>query len=92
MRPTSTAKKELSDNLAKITDGFSSGKNQKIIRLPEVINRTGISRSQIYLMVSRGEFPAPVKLGRRSVGWFESSIDLWIGQLLSDGRTKELAN
>ena len=50
---------------------------QKIYRLPQVISFTGLSRSSIYLRISNQEFPKPVKLGRRAVGWPEDSIIAW---------------
>lgn len=49
-----------------------------IWRLPEVVRRTGLSRSTIYEMVSREEFPRQVKLGRRAVGWLANDVDEWI--------------
>lgn len=50
---------------------------QKIYRLPQVISLTGLSRSSIYLRISNQEFPKPVKLGRRAVGWPEDTIIAW---------------
>ncbi len=50
----------------------------RVLRLPDVKARTGLSRSTIYLRVSNGEFPQPVSLGGRSVGWLEHEIDEWI--------------
>lgn len=52
----------------------------RILRLPEVIHRTGFKRSSIYQMIQEGRFPRPVKLGARAVGWDSSSIDSWIKQ------------
>ncbi|MBV1917043.1 MAG: AlpA family transcriptional regulator [Sphingomonadaceae bacterium] len=49
-----------------------------IIRLPAVMNRTGLPRSTVYEKVKRGAFPSPISLGSRSVGWLESDIDDWI--------------
>ena len=46
----------------------------QIIRLPEVMAATGESRSTIYRRISDGEFPKPVKLGPKSVGWVEEEI------------------
>jgi len=46
-----------------------------ILRLPDVKARTGLSRSTIYLRVSAGEFPSPVALGGRAVGWPSSEVD-----------------
>ncbi len=51
---------------------------QYLLRLPQVQERTGLSRSSIYAAIKRSEFPAPVSLGRRSVGWPSNLIDQWI--------------
>ncbi len=40
-----------------------------ILRLPAVKTNTGLSRSTIYLRIAQGEFPKPVSLGGRAVGW-----------------------
>ena len=45
-----------------------------MLRLPTVKARTGLSRSTIYLRISRGTFPAPVSLGGRAVGWIEAEV------------------
>ncbi len=50
----------------------------KILRLPAVKELTGLSRSSIYLYISKGEFPAPVPLSVRSVGWLENEVNEWI--------------
>ena len=47
------------------------------LRLPQVIQRTGISRSAIYKMVADGAFPVPVRIGARTVAWVESDIESW---------------
>jgi prophage regulatory protein len=52
--------------------------NRTILRRPSVQSRTGLSRSSIYLGISKGTFPKPINLGARSVGWLESDIDNWI--------------
>ena len=49
-----------------------------VLRLPQVKSRTGLSRSSIYLKVSQHEFPSPIPLGERAVGWVESEIENWI--------------
>lgn len=52
--------------------------NHTILRLPQVQSRTGLSRSTIYAYIAKDQFPSPIKLGARSVGWVSSSIDSWI--------------
>lgn len=49
-----------------------------ILRLPAVKSRTGLSRSSIYAKVRTGEFPKPISIGIRSIGWVESEIQQWI--------------
>ena len=57
---------------------------QRIIRLPETINRTGKKRSTIYDTLNPksrrydATFPKPVKLGARSIGFYESEVQAWI--------------
>ena len=58
----------------------------KILRLPDVIDRVGFSRSTIYEFVSKGRFPAPVRIGIRAVGWLDSDINDWINQLINQSR------
>ena len=47
----------------------------KFLKLPEVLVRTGKSRSSIYQGVNKGTFPKPIKLGPRAVGWIEAEIE-----------------
>ncbi|WP_293332064.1 AlpA family transcriptional regulator [Parvibaculum sp.] len=49
-----------------------------IFRLPEVRRVTGLSRSTIYSLISDEQFPKPVKLGPRAVGWHSAEIAEWI--------------
>lgn len=51
-----------------------------ILRLPAVKKSTGLSRSTIYAKLSKREFPAPVVLGPRCVGWLESEVQAWIAE------------
>ena len=50
---------------------------QTILRRRDVQKATGISRSQIYNLMAQGDFPRPVPLGGRAVGWLESEILAW---------------
>ncbi|HCE2446401.1 TPA: AlpA family transcriptional regulator [Vibrio parahaemolyticus] len=52
--------------------------SHKIIRLPEVVEITGLSRSTIYLRMSKGDFPQSISLGERAVGWLESDVEGWL--------------
>lgn len=50
----------------------------KVLRLKDVINTTGLSRSSIYLLMRDDKFPHNILLGARSVGWTQQSIEQWI--------------
>ena len=63
----------------------------RILRLKQVVERTGLSRSTIYDRIdpkSRrydATFPKPIKLsgnkdGTGAVGWLESAVNKWIRQ------------
>ena len=57
-----------------------------ILRLPTVKASTGLSRSTIYLRVSQGTFPRPVRLGGRAVGWLETEIQEWLQRQIESSR------
>ncbi len=62
---------------------------ETILRLPAVIKHTGLSRSSIYLRISNKEFPKPVSLGGRAVGWPKSDIDQWLADKIEFSRNGE---
>lgn len=67
---------------------------QRILRLPEVLALTGLSRSKIYSAVAENAFPRPLPLGPRAVGWLEREISLWIDARVAarDADEAEVAN
>lgn len=52
--------------------------DRRIIRLDEVIERTGLPRSSLYHAVQAGDFPPPVRTGTRRVGWRLAEVIAWI--------------
>ena len=54
----------------------------RLIRLNEVIFRTGLSRSRIYQYINEDKFPANVSLGGRSVAWVDFEITQWIENVI----------
>lgn len=58
-------------------------KKDKFLRLSDVKERTGLSRSTIYLNISKNIFPRPISLGARCVGWLESEIDEWMQERIN---------
>jgi prophage regulatory protein len=52
--------------------------NERIIRLPEVLQITGRSRPAVWSDIGKGLFPRPLKLGAKSSGWLLSEIMGWV--------------
>ena len=60
-----------------------------VLRLPDVIKQTGLSRSSIYLRLNNKEFPKPISLGGRTVGWLQQDIDEWILEKIEASRIND---
>ena len=56
-------------------------RNDNLLRLPQVIAKTGIGRSEIYKRMKAGSFPQRRKLGPRCVVWVRSEIDQWVREV-----------
>lgn len=59
---------------------------ERLLRVAEVMARTGLSRPTIYRWMSAGQFPKPVPLGRVLVAWPESAVDAWIEATVRESR------
>jgi prophage regulatory protein len=57
----------------------------RAMRLPDVMSKTGLSRTHTYRLVKQGNFPAPHKLSERVTVWNEAEIDAWLAEKLSGG-------
>lgn len=58
--------------------------NEIVLRRKQVEQRTGLSRSTIYLRMQNEAFPKPINLGGRAVGWLESEVDAWLASLVEN--------
>jgi prophage regulatory protein len=57
-----------------------------VLRLPQVIQRCGFSRSAIYKLIARNAFPRPINIGVRAVAWPEDEIEQWLSDRISASR------
>lgn len=64
---------------------------RKLLRLPQVREAVGFSRSEIYRLVALHRFPAPVPLGERAVAWDSTEIEAWISARVTDRDTLRTA-
>ncbi len=60
----------------------------KFLRLPDVQETFGVSRSSIYKLISEGLFPKPIPIGSRSVGWLANEVETIFSAKI-DGKTNE---
>ena len=58
----------------------------RFLRLPEVVRRTGLSRSELYRRVKVQKFPTSIRIGARMVAWLESDVDRWIADCVEHDR------
>lgn len=56
----------------------------RLLRLAQVLDKTGLKRSQVYNDMREKKFPESIKIGPFSVAWLESEIDEWINQKLNN--------
>ena len=56
----------------------------RVVRLPQVCELTGLSRSMIYQLEANERFPRRVKLSERAVGWVESEVQKWISDRMNE--------
>ncbi|WP_442764921.1 helix-turn-helix transcriptional regulator [Sulfurospirillum cavolei] len=54
---------------------------ERFIRIPKVMEKTGLARSTIWLFVKKGKLPKPIKLSQRVTVWKESEISAYINLL-----------
>lgn len=58
----------------------------RLLRLSEVMHRTGLRRSTLYALVASGEFPKPIKLAERASAWVETEVETWIQDKITSQR------
>ena len=58
----------------------------RFLRLPDVLSRTRLSRSQIYRLEAVSRFPRHVKLGDAVSAWVESEVDQWCADRIAASR------
>jgi len=71
-----------------MTSEYRISVNDRILRMPEVVSTSGLSRAQIYLLISKGEFPSQIKLTSQGkiAGWLHSEIMTWLQSRITHSR------
>jgi prophage regulatory protein len=60
------------------------------LRLPDVKLVTGLSKTSLYALIRANSFPAPVRLGPRTVAWVRSEIREWAAERVLKSRSTDL--
>ncbi len=66
-KPAGAGQNGISGNLDEVT----------FLRLPGVKAITGLSKTSLYALIREESFPAPVRLGARTVAWVRSEVRQW---------------
>ncbi|MGO2341413.1 helix-turn-helix transcriptional regulator [Vibrio litoralis] len=56
----------------------------RLIRLKEVLNRTGLSKSTLYQLMKDGAFPRSISIGNRAVSWNILEVEQWINSRIAE--------
>lgn len=55
----------------------------RLIRLPEVRKRVGLSRATVYALMAQGKFPRQRQLAANCVAWVDKEIDAWMAERIA---------
>lgn len=53
-----------------------------IYRMKDLPGAIGLSRAEIYRRLKSGDFPKPIPLGSKAVGWPAESVRAWVRTLV----------
>jgi prophage regulatory protein len=68
------------------TLGTEAPKPRRLVREKEVLRMVPFGRSSLWSYVQGKTFPAPIRIGPRSIAWLESDIDDWIAERVAESR------
>ena len=57
-------------------------RSSRLLRLPVVVARVGLSATTIWRLRRRGQFPDPVRISSGCVAWREADVESWIASRL----------
>jgi prophage regulatory protein len=52
--------------------------NERILRIKEVMARTGLKRTTLYAKINQGTFPRQLQISERCTGWRQSEVERWL--------------
>ncbi|HBT3066252.1 TPA: AlpA family transcriptional regulator [Klebsiella pneumoniae] len=70
-----------------IQNNNSSLLNDKMVDMKFITEFTGLTDKWFYKLISEGQFPRPIKLGRSS-RWMQSEVENWVQQRINQSRNE----
>lgn len=66
---------------------------ERIVRVPEAETMIGVKRSTLWRLSRDPDsgFPGPILIGKRSIGWLESSLDAYLASRPSAKTARKVA-
>ena len=55
-----------------------------LLRIPAVLNLTGLTRPSLYRLIASGDFPAPIRPTERTVAFSSAAVNRWIKEKLAE--------
>lgn len=78
---------QVAQQLTAARESQQAHRTLRLIRLAEVMHKTGMGRSWVFQAVKDGKFPAPISIaGSRAVGFIEHEVDSWIESRITASR------
>ena len=63
---------------------MATPKHRRFLRLPQVLEKTGLSRASVYAGAVAGWFPKRVKINERASGWVEDEVEAWLAARVAE--------
>ncbi len=58
----------------------------RLLRLPQVMQQTGLKKTKLYELQKEGSFPMRIQITPNSVGWVEEEVNAWIAGRVAASR------
>jgi prophage regulatory protein len=59
---------------------------QSLLKLKDVVQLTGLSRTTIYNLLNENKFPKRIQITKQRIAFLSTDIDKWISEKVKAGR------
>jgi prophage regulatory protein len=62
-----------------------------LVRVDDVVARYGLhGHEQLYNLMAAGQFPRPIRLGKRAVAWVEAELQDWLASRVAERNARHI--